>query len=746
MLKKKVDLPRPVASSATQNGTELAQNKAFWQKPGLLALLGSILLAAIYGRVAIFNLTTGVIGGDLDGYENLWNNYWVKTALFDLKRNPFYTNYIYYPTGISLRFHTLNPFNGLLTLPFNLTLGWVATTNLLFLFSLATTTFFAFWLIRDIVGENWAAFAGAALFTYANEQVLGYFLYGQAEKLSAQWYPLYLFFMFRALGTNQKIKPAGRKLVLYIALSIITLIIISLVDWQYVIQAVVTTLAYFGFVLFTQRSWPEKGQIFLKLAAIGGIYAALIAIPLLLPMLREAADSPWLSVSEQSVFRSQALLDFVRPGLTNPGYLALLVGLVGLLVAWRRQNNEREPLLFWLLVGFGACILTLGPRLIWDSTPTEIRLPYALVYKLPVLSIGRDPGRFYIIAMLGFGIISAFGLKYLLNLKFFLAHRYYYSLFTILFIGVSLGGFVLEAGKAEAFPPDWPPFFEQIGQDKEDYAILELPLFSDVTTQLGRGEDVYEAYQVIHHKARFSGRLARDHKLTYPGNFVKKASFFHQLFWLVSPEKQQFYYPERDFLARTDYTTQAIPILNYYNVRYVIMYNEAISRRHRAAFEAVLKQAFGKDYVPFYQDKLMIVYKVPTAPAPANPVTLDVGEGWYAAQTENNQTYRWADNRDKQPSQLYTMNLTQQPREATFSFKLFSYEKPRTVKLQINGYEAGSFELKPEEGPKAFELKLQLPPGNNLLTFTTSDPPLPTPDPKQDARLLSFGASDFILK
>ena len=126
----------PVAPPARQTLT--FQN--FWLKgrailtgPAFFAFLGSLLLAAIYGRVAVFNLGYGVVGGDLDGYENLWNDSWIRTAIFDLHRNPlFFTDYLYYPTGISLRFHTLNPLNGIFALPLWPLFGSVASTNLKF--------------------------------------------------------------------------------------------------------------------------------------------------------------------------------------------------------------------------------------------------------------------------------------------------------------------------------------------------------------------------------------------------------------------------------------------------------------------------------------------------------------------------------------------------------------------------------------------------------------------------------------
>ncbi len=288
--------------------------------PTIWALFGSLLLAAIFGRVALLNLNYGVIGGDLDGYENMWNNYWVKTALFDLHSSPYFTDYLYYPTGISLRFHTLNPFNGLLTLPFNLTLGYIPSINLLFVLSLALTTFFTFLFIRDIVGRALAAFAGAAVFVYANILVVNFLIYGQSEKLSMEWLPLYFFFMFRALygrpvwgtsstgsmgstsstGSNMILRRDMRHWPVYAVLSIATLVIMALTDWQYVMFSVFATILYGIFVLLRRVPWREKGVIFAKLTGIGGGFLLIVGPTLLLPMLREAIEFPWLNVSQSS--------------------------------------------------------------------------------------------------------------------------------------------------------------------------------------------------------------------------------------------------------------------------------------------------------------------------------------------------------------------------------------------------------------------------------------------------------------
>lgn len=135
------------------------------------ALIGAIALAVVYGRIAVTNLTYGVVGGNSNGYEDVWNDYWLRTALH-LHRNPFYTNYLFAPNGVSLRFHTLNPFGGLIALPLAPLIGMVGAMNLKFLLALVGSLFFAFLLMRDLTGSPLAAFAGAGVYTYANDQMI----------------------------------------------------------------------------------------------------------------------------------------------------------------------------------------------------------------------------------------------------------------------------------------------------------------------------------------------------------------------------------------------------------------------------------------------------------------------------------------------------------------------------------------------------------------------------------------------
>src|SRR5438093_723493 len=84
--------------------------------PGALA--AHLLLSVFFTWPLALNFLPGA-GTLMPGYmledrdQNLWNLWWVSRAVLG-GHNPFVTDMIWYPTPISLYYHTLNVFNGLL--------------------------------------------------------------------------------------------------------------------------------------------------------------------------------------------------------------------------------------------------------------------------------------------------------------------------------------------------------------------------------------------------------------------------------------------------------------------------------------------------------------------------------------------------------------------------------------------------------------------------------------------------------
>lgn len=717
--------------------------------------VGAVLLAALYARTGLLHLGDGVIGGRSDGYENLWNDWWLRESLLRLHQNPFFTQYAEYPTGTSLRFHTLNPFGALFTLPLWPLIGSVAATNLRVILSLAACTFITALLIRDVVRHNLAAFAGAAIFTYANHEMIYNYLRGTTNYLLGMCLlPLYIFFLLR--GTTRP-RPVP-----WCALAALTLLALSLTDWQYTLFAVLFTLLSFVHALLVWRDAGAIRALFLKLAAVGGAWVAVVFVPLVLPMLAEIRENPWLSVSGQTSIYGRGLSLFVEPGPENPGYVLLAVTLAGLALWWRSRprREERRAGGLWAFVGGVAAVLSLGPVLkLTAEQETNIPLPYALLANLPLFSVGRKVYLFYTsLTMLAVGVLCALALRQVFTalgqVRFGVAtSRIRYRLsplvptaFTAVVLAATLAPSVIEAGVPDIIPPQVPTFYRDVlAHDPDEYAILEVPTFA---TQRGRSAALYQAYQSVHGKQVFGSSIARNHKAERPDLFVKTATLYRDYFWINKAPITERYRPNKpDFIPAPDYATLGVPLLNYYDVRYIVLYLDALRDTGPTATEDarnLVRDTLGQGARPVFTDDLTEIYRVPTAPAPANPLFLDTGnEGWYAPErTPEGVMYRWADNRAGAPAELLVWNLTNERRVARVQFTVFNYKRDRGLEIAFNRSRVEQFRV-PSEGTHAVTLELDLPPGMNRLTLTTPESPLPVEGARgRDNRLLTFGLRD----
>jgi hypothetical protein len=305
---------------------------------------------------------------------------------------------------------------------------------------------------------------------------------------------------------------------------------------------------------------------------------------------------------------------------------------------------------------------------------------------------------------------------------------------------VTLAPFAVQTGSAKAFPLSSPPFYRDVlAKDPDSYAILELPLFG-----AGRAAD-WPARQILHGKQIFDGSLSRDHKLESPNIFVKHATFYRDLFWVGRAAQTEQYRPTKtpDILTPPDFATWGIPLLNYYHVRYIVLYPDALIQTAPDALRdarGLVRQALGQNVRPVYEDGEMEVYRVPDAPPPAQPVFIDMGsDGWFPAQlTPAKIPYRWADTENGAAAELLLFNLTQERRQVTVQMTVQNYVQARTMNIAINGYPLDHFAL-PGRGEQPVSLQIDVPPGMSKLTLASPEPPVPVQEPgARDNRLLSF--------
>jgi hypothetical protein len=316
------------------DGAEVpARPRLGWHLEGLLAH-GP--LAVLFTWPLVLNLGgNGLAPGVMteDRAQNLWNLWWVKTALLDLHTDPFVTDYLWYPTPVSLRFHTLNIFNGLVSIPFQpfMTLPAILSGIVLFSFILAGWGAYllsTYVLARTLPGIapgalRAGALVGSAAFTYSAYHIATQ--RGQLQLVSLEWVPFYVLFLLRAVHEGPT-RLTGRGLRWgAIAAAAFFLVLIALVDWYYVMYVVLFTALY-GLYL-AGRAWFQGGRAaadvgralapFVPMALIGGLFA-LVVSPLLLPTLQEARTESYMRPVPGIAFINSAdLLTFFLAPLFN---------------------------------------------------------------------------------------------------------------------------------------------------------------------------------------------------------------------------------------------------------------------------------------------------------------------------------------------------------------------------------------------------------------------------------------------
>ncbi|MCS7003479.1 MAG: hypothetical protein NZ518_11575, partial [Dehalococcoidia bacterium] len=150
------------------------------------------------------HLADRVVGTDVDEGIFLWNLWWLQHAIIDLRSSPFFTEYIFYPVGVSLVYYTLTLTNGLLALPVVLMFGPAVATNLLLLGSLAVSGFGAYklcdFLLRHagVAAPTVGAILGGVVFAFAASRWV-YASFGSSNLTTLWPLPLFLLALLRAL-------------------------------------------------------------------------------------------------------------------------------------------------------------------------------------------------------------------------------------------------------------------------------------------------------------------------------------------------------------------------------------------------------------------------------------------------------------------------------------------------------------------------------------------------------------------
>ncbi len=479
-----------------------------------------MVLAAMITWPLILHFGGDVIGEHyFDRTQNLWNVWWVKTALLDLHTNPFHTDLLLYPQGIDLYFHTLNLPSGLFTvLPF-LLFGLTFAYNAGIFFALVLSGYAGFRLVYYLTHSRVAAFVGGTIIGF--NALSSVMIRAQINIASLQWFVFCIEFFLR--GWNEGGRRNALLAGLFFTLSVLTVgyfeIHLLIFGAAFAVWAVLSTPA---------ESWRSRGRALWKRVLPLIVWGGGIALLLVGPYVWGA----WLSLQKgqvaigstgddlRVVLNSSDLLSFFVPNrnhwlvgenapwwnLVNPAILDYTyLGIASLSLASIGVWSRRRCSMTWLWVALGATglVLALGPVLQVNNGRTfggfEIPLPFSLLQHVPLVGLVRSPIRFVTLTYVSLGVLSGWGLCALWSGRSWMKRT--------LLVGGVIGLILLEMPlrMRNLEPVDVSSSLASLGKENEPGAVLELPL-----TQHGRVDVHRMLYQTSHGHPITSAYLSRD--------------------------------------------------------------------------------------------------------------------------------------------------------------------------------------------------------------------------------------------
>ncbi len=722
--------------------------------------------------------------GEPDSWQNIWNFWWLRSALFERGQNPYQTDVLFFPyrdshNPLGLYYHTLQPTLSLTGSLLSALFNYAFAYNLVIIFGFVATGWAMYGLAYYFIQNRAAAFAAGAFYTFSVYHWHN-LAQGQTEIFWQQWLPLYLWLLHRTVAPLHGPNSNWRRDALLAAL---VLILNTYTNLYFTLYLLLYTGALYLLLLLIRfassklkprpidesvsilsqyveanpdkpsvLSWRDKivqvladtrqsstfllqpGSLTLRFGIILGGWL-LLTSPLIVAMLLNNTDPTvrFVEGREVEILQSAAL-----PSLWTPtrgaertwsayflGYSTLLLAAIGL---W----HSRWRGLGWALLALIALTMALGPNLRLDQNQRpevalkNLPLPYWLLSKIPLVSNGRSPIRFMALAQLGLALLAGWGVLGLGEFfsRFSKLPRLRWDWKPII-AGLALLIFILETNvwplALQTLPR--PAIFSQLAADPDKtFAILELPITNHYT------EDSRRMYfQALHHHPITGGYISRRTE-----DYDKLAgSPFRQLFGRAPVPADPIF----------DTEPVTLRLLNFYNLKYVINYRDEYPKDDQGGFvrtEEQLTRLLGTG-ARIYGDDLLSAYRVPQEGG-AEPFPL-AASGFYPAQKlEDGRNYRWA-------GQDAALTIAM-PAAGKVQLRLtaWSFTPENTLDLKLNGRTIAQLKLSgaPTE---MLTPPLDLPAGTITLNLHSA---VPARSPKElgqgdDDRRLAFAFSSVKL-
>lgn len=546
---------------------------------GLYALLTLVLASSL-----VSNIDTVLAGRSSDVYVNLWVDWWTRKALTE-GLDFYHTDYLFYPLGTSLVFHSFSHTTTFLSLLMAPLIGRFAAYNVVILLSYVLSGFSMYLLTNRLTGCRPASLVAGLVFAF-----YPFHIYESSHPVlvTTQWIPLFALALVRAL------RETGLSRIRQILLAALWFLLTALSSWHLMIMLGMWMALYLLYGLLLERSeWaPRAFRSLVLLAVVIGVTVG----PFLWPIIREqlTTDTGYMVIDAQRHGFGNDLLSFVIPNRDHPllgsisktlaindeygftrrrsaylGYVCLGLAIGGVATARRKAR-------FWSLAGLVFFVLSLGSQVSFNGAPLH---SFVLPWSIPIIGVLRHAFRLDVLLFFSLSVLVGYGCCWLYS-RIALRSRMLARIAL-----VSVAGLILFEYLVHPFPTtkvSYSPFWYQLAQEEGDFAVADFPWD-------GQHGKYYMSCQTLHGKKIIGGRVSR--KPRDADAFVEANPLLAPLEEGTAPD------PTLDI-------DEEFAELAAQGIRYIVVH------KHFLKSDAVenWRRWLAKSSSPYYEDERLLVY------------------------------------------------------------------------------------------------------------------------------------------
>jgi hypothetical protein len=713
-----------------------------WRKQLVVLIVYTfIALALTYPLARQF--ATAIPGVEGDATSFVWALGWAKSALVDLRVNPFRTDYVFYPLGGATQLMWAVSLIGLVSIPLQSLFGLIAAYNLLYLAATVLTAYGMFLLAEYVLamtedGRRGTAFDPSPLPPFQTLLVVQFVL--QSRRLARRSSPLAPFvaglaFAFAPLRLGYGLAFLNLFNTQFIPFFVLFLLRATRArSWRdaaiagvffglnaYIDFQIAAFLALFALIYAAHivgSDWRAARASVARWAVVA-LVAAALAAPML-AMLQQDFDAEggnYIGVFplKYSLERSYDLVSYVVPNArstlyadaplkiagvnapTKPGdggpfapdfqsFVGYIVLALAAYAAVRRWRAAR----FWLLVAILFALFSLGPSLHVLGRDTGIPLPYLALHEIPILNNIRIPMRYGIMVSFALAMLAAIALDDLQRRGARRERRGARIVLRLVLLFSPLA-ILLECAvlpyPVQSLPI--PPIYNDLARVPGDFTILEIPTYN------WRGASALEWYQAIGEKRilrAYTNRIA-------PG----LAEYFGSRGIPIVDRSLRALEGVDPPLAPADIAEDERvrdQVIQFYDLRYAILHRLYLTPEQMSGIDHYVREVLGARKIS--DDGETAAYELPRVAAPSGALRIDLredigqmyaGRGWQfeypKANYEGEFDFVWA--RGAQ-SEIYFVADNSRDRVMTLHAYAVS---PQRVSVSLNGERIGEITLTP---------------------------------------------------